>query len=147
MVWSLGGIAGSIAFGSIGDLLRGRLASILDSIGTIAAGLTLYLGPSSFDPHYPVMLPIFGLFAFGIFSGFAIYLPELFPTHIRSAAVGFTPGTARLVTSFGPLVAGLLVGAFGGSFNNVTAFMTSLALLSVVAMCLGPGTRHTGSLR
>jgi MFS family permease len=144
MVWSLGGIAGYIAFGFIADLVGRRPTIILYSVGTIAAGLTLYLGLSSFEPYYPVVLPIFGFFVFGIFSGFAIYLPELFPTHIRSTAVGFTTGTARIVTSFGPLVAGLMVGAFGGSFNNVTAFMTCFALLSIVAMFLGPETRHTG---
>jgi MFS family permease len=144
MVWSLGGIAGYIAFGFIADLIGRRPTIILYSIGTIAAGLTLYLGLSSFEPYYPVVLPIFGFFVFGIFSGFAIYLPELFPTHIRSTAVGFTTGTARVVTSFGPLVAGLMVGAFGGSFNNVTAFMTCFALLSIIAMFLGPETRQTG---
>ena len=144
MIWSLGGIAGYIAFGFIADLIGRRPTIILYSVGTIAAGLTLYLGLSSFEPYYPVVLPIFGFFVFGIFSGFAIYLPELFPTHIRSTAVGFTTGTARVITSFGPLVAGLMVGAFGGSFNNVTAFMTCFALLSVVAMFLGPETRQTG---
>lgn len=144
MVWSLGGIAGYIAFGFIADLVGRRPTIILYSVGTIAAGLTLYLGLSSFEPYYPVVLPIFGFFVFGIFSGFAIYLPELFPTHIRSTAIGFTTGTARVVTSFGPLVAGLMVGAFGGRFNNVTAFMTCFASLSIVAMFLGPETRHTG---
>ena len=39
----------------------------------------------------------------------AVYLPELFPTHVRSTAVGFCTGSARVVTSFGPLVAGLMV--------------------------------------
>ncbi len=144
MVWSLGGIAGYIVFGFIADLVGRRPTIIFYSVGTIAAGLTLYLGLSSFEPFYPVVLPIFGFFVFGIFSGFAIYLPELFPTHIRSTAVGFTTGTARVVTSFGPLVAGLMVGAFGGSFNEVTAFMTCFALLSIVAMFLGRETRHTG---
>jgi len=144
MIWSLGGIAGYIAFGFLADLMGRRPTIILYSVGTIAAGLTLYLGLSSFEPYYPVVLPIFGFFVFGIFSGFAIYLPELFPTHIRSTAVGFTTGTARVVTSFGPLVAGLMVGAFGGSFNNVTAFMTCFALLSIIAMFLGPETRQTG---
>jgi MFS family permease len=144
MIWSLGGIAGYIAFGFIADLVGRRPTVILYSVGTIAAGLTLYLGLSSFEPYYPVVLPIFGFFVFGTFSGFAIYLPELFPTHIRSTAVGFTTGTARIVTSFGPLVAGLMVGAFGGSFNKVTAFMTCFALLSIVAMFLGRETRHTG---
>jgi MFS family permease len=144
MIWSLGGIAGYTAFGFIADLVGRRPTIILYSVGTIAAGLTLYLGLRSFEPYYPLVLPIFGFFVFGIFSGFAIYLPELFPTHIRSTGVGFTTGTARVVTSFGPLVAGLMVGAFGGSFNNVTAFMTCFALLSIVAMFLGPETRHTG---
>jgi MFS family permease len=144
MIWSLGGIAGYIAFGFIADLVGRRPTVILYSIGTITAGLTLYLGLSSFEPYYPVVLPIFGFFVFGTFSGFAIYLPELFPTHIRSTAVGFTTGTARVVTSFGPLIAGLMVGAFGGSFNEVAAFMTCFALLSIVAMFLGRETRHTG---
>jgi hypothetical protein len=45
---------------------------------------------------------------------------------------------------FGPLVAGLMVGAFGGSFNNVTAFMTCFALLSILAMILGRETKGAG---
>ncbi len=113
----------------------------LYSAGTIAAGLTLYLGLAAYYPWYPVVLPIFGFFVFGVFSGFAVYLPELFPTQIRSTAVGFCTGSARIITSFGPLVAGLLVGAFGGSFNRVTAVMTCFALLSILAMLLGRETK------
>ncbi len=144
MVWSLGGIAGYIAFGFVADMIGRRATITLWSAGTIAAGLTLYLGLSSYEPYYPIVLPIFGFFVFGTFSGFAIYLPEIFPTHVRSTAVGFTTGTARVVTSFGPLVAGLMVGAFGGSFNNVTAFMTCFALLSIIAMLFARETKDTG---
>jgi hypothetical protein len=39
--------------------------------------------------------------------------------------------------SFGPLVAGVLIGAFGGSFNRVSAFMACFALLSILLMLLG----------
>jgi MFS family permease len=144
MVWSVGGIFGYIAFGFIADLIGRRLAIILYSAGTIAAGLTLYLGLSSFEPWYPVILPIFGFFVFGVFSGYAIYLPELFPTQVRATAVGFCTGSARIITSFGPLVAGIMVGAFGGSFNRVTAFMTCFALLSIIAMLLGRETKGLG---
>jgi MFS family permease len=122
---------------------RGGTISLY-SIGTIAAGLTLYLGLGSYYPYYPVVLPIFGFFVFGTFSGFAIYLPELFPTHVRSTEVGFTTGSARVITSFGPLVAGLMVGAFGGSFNNVTAFMTCMAVFSLIAMAMGRETKGAG---
>jgi MFS family permease len=141
MLWSLGGICGYIAFGFICDAIGRRLTVILYSAGTIVFGLILYLALPAYEPWYPVVLPIFGFFVFGVFSGYAVYLPELFPTHIRSTAVGFCTGSARIITSFGPLVAGLLVGAFGGSFNRVTAFMTCFALLSILAMLLGRETK------
>ncbi len=141
MLWSLGGIAGYSAFGFIADAIGRRGTVILYSLGTIAAGLVLYLALPAYEPWYPLVLPIFGFFVFGVFSGYAVYLPELFPTQIRSTAVGFCTGTARIITSFGPLVAGLLVGLFGGSFNRVTAVMTCFALLSILAMLLGRETR------
>jgi MFS family permease len=141
MLWILGGIAGYIAFGFIADLIGRRSTVMLYSVGTIVFGLILYLTLPEYQPWYPRILPIFGFFVFGVFSGYAVYLPELFPTHIRSTAVGFCTGSARVITSFGPLVAGLLVGAFGGSFNRVTAFMTCFALVSIVAMLLGRETR------
>jgi hypothetical protein len=50
--------------------------------------------------------------------------------------------TGRIVTSTGPLVAGLLVRYFGG-FTQGAAIMTGFALLSIVAMFLGRETRET----
>jgi MFS family permease len=144
MVWSVGGIAGYICFGFAADVIGRRAIIALYSVGSIAAGLTLYLGLDTYYPWYPFVLPVFGFFVFGTFSGFAIYLPELFPTHIRSTAVGFCTGSARVVTSFGPLVAGLMVGAFGGSFNKVTAVMTCFAVFSIVAVIFGRETKGAG---
>jgi MFS family permease len=143
MMWSIGGILGYIAFGFIADLIGRRLTITLYSVGTMAAGLTLYLALPTYEPWYPVVLPIFGFFVFGIFSGFAVYLPELFPTQVRATAVGFTTGSARIITSFGPLVAGLLVGVFG-SFNHVTAAMSCCAILSIIAMIFGRETKDSG---
>ena len=99
----------------------------------------LYLGLSTWD-YFPVVLPVFGYFVFGVFSGHAVYMPELFPTHVRATAVSFCNGSGRIITSFGPLVAGLLVVPFG-SFNNAAAVMTCFAVLSMVAMWLGRETR------
>jgi MFS family permease len=143
MVWSIGGILGYIAFGFIADVIGRRLTITLYSVGTMTAGLILYLALPTYEPWYPVVLPIFGFFVFGTFSGFAVYLPELFPTQIRATAVGFTTGSARVITSFGPLVAGLLVGVFG-SFNHVTAVMTCCAIFSIIAMIFGRETKDRG---
>ncbi len=140
MLWGLGGILGYAVFGFVADIAGRRPTIACYNIGTIAAGLYLYLGVSDYS-LYPIMLPIFGFFVFGVFSGHAVYLPELFPTHVRATAVSFCNGSGRVITSFGPLVAGLLAAPFGGDFAKATAVMTCFAGLSILAMILGRETR------
>jgi MFS family permease len=140
MLWGIGGIFGYSAFGFIADAIGRRLAVILYNLGTMALGFTLYLGLHHYD-WYPYLLPVYGFFVLGVFSGHAVYLPELFPTHVRATAVSFCNGTGRIITSFGPLVAGLMVGYFGG-FTQGAAIMTCFALLSILAMFLGRETRE-----
>ncbi len=139
MLWGIGGIVGYIAFGFIADVIGRRPTIFLYSVGTLAVGLYLFLGVSSYDP-YPILLLIFGFFVIGIFSGHAIYMSELFPTHVRSTAVAFCNGFGRIFTSFGPLVAGLLVVQLGG-LTHATAIMTGFAVLSIIAVILGRETR------
>ena len=139
MLWGIGGIIGYIAFGYIADVIGRRPTIFLYSIGTLGLGLYLFLGVSTYDP-YPVLLLIYGFFVIGIFSGHAIYISELFPTHVRSTGVAFCNGFGRIFTSFGPLVAGLLVVQLGG-LTNATAIMTCFAVLSIVAVILGRETR------
>ena len=139
-LWGVGGIIGYATFGFIADRFGRRAAIIFYNIGAIASGLFLYQGLDTWD-WYPFVLPVFGYFVFGVFSGHAVYLPELFPTHIRATAVSFCNGTGRVITSFGPLVAGLMVGFFGGQFSRAAAVMTCMAALSILAMILGRETR------
>ena len=131
MLWGIGGIFGYASFGFIADAIGRRPTIVLYNVGTIALGFTIYLGLSHYD-LYPYLLPIYGFFVLGVFSGHAVYLPELFPTHVRATAVSFCNGTGRIVTSTGPLVAGLLVGYFGG-LTTPAAIMTCFAALSILA--------------
>lgn len=140
MLWGIGGIFGYSCFGFIADAIGRRLAVTFYNIGTLALGLVLFLGLKDYT-LYPYLLPIYGFFVIGVFSGHAVYLPELFPTHVRATAVSFCNGTGRVVTSTGPLIAGLLVGYFGG-FTQGAAIMTGFALLSILAMFLGRETRE-----
>ena len=140
MLWGLGGILGYASFGFLADAIGRRATIVCYNVGAIASGLWLYLGIDGYA-EFAWMLPVFGFFVFGVFSGHAVYLPELFPTHVRGTAVAFCNGTGRVFTSFGPLVAGLLVVPFGGSFNKAAAVMTCFAVLSILAMILGRETR------
>jgi MFS family permease len=138
-LWGIGGIVGYIAFGYIADVIGRRPTIVVYAVGTLIFGLTLFLVVDSYGP-YPIMLLIYGFFVVGIFSGHAIYMSELFPTHVRSTAVAFCNGFGRIFTSFGPLVAGLLVVQLGG-LSNATGIMTGFAVLSLVAVFLGRETK------
>jgi MFS family permease len=140
VLFGIGGMLGQAAYGFIADAIGRRGANTLYSAGTLAAGLILYVVLQDYR-FYPFVLPFFGFSVFGIFAGLAVYLPELFPTHVRATAVSFCSGSGRVVTAFGPLVAGLLVVPFGGNFALATAAITGFAVLSIVAMALGRETK------
>jgi MFS family permease len=140
ILWGVGGMFGYATFGFIADAIGRRPTIVFYNVGTLVVGLYLYLAVSTWSP-YLYLLPLFGYFVFGVFSGHAIYLPELFPTHVRATALSFCNGAGRVITSFGPLVAGLLVAPFGGNFNKAAAVMTCFALVSIFAMYLGRETR------
>jgi MFS family permease len=139
-LWGIGGILGYIGFGYLADWFGRRPTIFFYNVGAIASGLYLYLGLPNWD-LYPYMLPVFGFFVFGVFSGHAIWLPELFPTYVRATSLSFCNGTGRIITSFGPLIAGLLAGAFSGNFNLACAVMTCFAGLSLLAVVIGRETR------
>ncbi|HTG44154.1 MAG TPA: MFS transporter [Verrucomicrobiae bacterium] len=54
------------------------------------------------------MIPIMGFCQFTLFSGYAIYFPELFPTRLRSTGTSFCYNVGRFVAALGPLTLGLL---------------------------------------
>ena len=139
-LFGIGGMVGQAAYGFIADTIGRRWANILYSTGTLVAGMTLYVVLQDYS-YYPFVLPFFGFSVFGIFAGLAVYLPELFPTHMRATAVSFCSGSGRVITAFGPLVAGLLVVPFGGNFARATAVITCFAVLSIVAMMIGRETK------
>src|SRR5580704_13685960 len=68
MLFSIGGIFGYAAFGFIADWIGRRPSITLYSLGTIVFGLILYLALPTYEPWYPVMLPVFGFFVYGVLS-------------------------------------------------------------------------------
>jgi MFS family permease len=52
------------------------------------------------------MAPLLGFFHLSVFAGFSIYLPELFPTSLRSTGVSFCYNIGRLVAASAPFTLG-----------------------------------------
>ena len=97
------------------------------------------------------MSAILGACQLALFAGFAIYLPELFPTRLRSTGTSFCYNVGRFIAASGPvtlgqLQAGLKKGAATPeaaleAFRTAATSMSAIFLLGLVALFFLPETK------
>ena len=87
-----------------------------------------------------LLLPILGFFNNGIFSGFPIYLPELYPTRLRATGAGFCFNAGRVLASMAPFVTGWLIGLLG-SFNKAAGTIAVIYLLGLLVLPFAEETK------
>ena len=80
------------------------------AISFILAGLSTAMVFMYLDQFSEVfwMVPVMGFCQLALFGGYAIYFPELFPTHLRSTGTSFCYNVGRFIAAAGPLALGLL---------------------------------------
>src|SRR3982751_4422620 len=82
------------------------------------------------------MLPMMGFAQLGVFAGYSIYFPELFPTRLRGTGVGFCYNTVRYLAAPAPILFGYL--ATRMSFREAAISMALVYLIGVVALIWAP---------
>ena len=97
------------------------------------------------------MSAIMGGCQLALFAGFAIYLPELFPTSLRSTGTSFCYNVGRFVAASGPFTLGSLQAALKAgattpeaklmAFRNACSYMSVIFLLGLVALAFLPETK------
>jgi len=90
------------------------------------------------------MVPLMGFTQLALFGGYAIYLPELFPTRLRSTGTSFCYNVGRIVAAAGPLTLGLLTsdvyhGPDAMRYAGIT--MCSVFLVGLAALPFAPETK------
>jgi MFS family permease len=138
MLLNVGALAGYLSFGPLADRLGRRAVFALMCAGSLVMLPVTFLMPSSYL-HVLLLLPLLGFFNNGIFSGFPIYLPELYPTRLRATGAGFCFNVGRVLASIGPFLTGWLVTALGGFGRAASA----IALIYVVGLFLLPFAPET----
>jgi len=58
--------------------------------------------------HILLMTPVMGFCVLALFGGYAVYLPELFPTRLRATGTSFCYNVGRFIAAIGPLIFGIL---------------------------------------
>jgi MFS family permease len=134
-----GSLAGYLSFGPLAERFGRRPIFGLMCLGSLCVLPLAFLVPRSFA-QVLVLLPLLGFFNNGIFSGFPIYLPELFPTPIRATGAGFCFNVGRILAAAGPFLTGLLVTALGG-FGRAASAIGLIYLLGLLILPFAPETK------
>ncbi|HET8563596.1 MAG TPA: MFS transporter [Candidatus Binatia bacterium] len=131
-VLNAGGIVGCLCFPLVADRWGRKSALTVYFLGASLFVPTTFFLIKEFIVAL-VVSPIVGFFAGGVFTGFAIYFPELFPTAIRATAQGFCYNFARFFSAAAPFLTGFLVSAHGAFAPAITIigmiYLMGLAVL------------------
>jgi MFS family permease len=140
IVETTGGGLGLLAFGPLSVRWGRRRTFLFMQLGALAiVPLTCY-APREYW-QLLVLLPVFGFFTLGMHAGFAVYFPELFPTHLRATGAGFCFNGARLVA--GPMLffSGWLKAHSGMDLRLAVTLLSGLFLLGIVVVWFLPETK------
>jgi MFS family permease len=90
------------------------------------------------------MIPLMGFAQLALFGGYAIYLPELFPTRLRSTGTSFCYNVGRLAAAAGPLTLGLLTSrVFAGHAEPMRYAGVTMCLVFLVGLAALPFAPET----
>lgn len=142
MSLNTGAIVGYLSFAPMAERWGRRPAFAIMLLGAAVTLPATFLLPSSYRAVL-WLLPLLGFFSNGIFSGFPVYLPEIFPTRIRATGAGFCFNVGRLLAAAGPFLTGLLVAQLG-TFARAASSVALIYAAGMVVMLFARETRgHT----
>jgi len=139
MLLNVGALAGYLSFGPLADRVGRRLVFALMCAGSLVMLPVTFLTPRTYV-QVLLLLPLLGFFNNGIFSGFPIYLPELYPTRIRATGAGFCFNIGRVLAASGPFATGYLVTVLG-SFGRAASAVAAIYVIGLLILPFAPETK------
>lgn len=141
----LGGAVGMWLFTQYAAAVGRRPAFL---VGFLAAGTVTFLVywkmNSPMDAYW--MMPLMGAAQFGVFAGFAIYLPELFPSRSRSTGTSFCYNLGRFAAAGGSFFSAVLTTrVFGHLESPLPARYSAMTMCAIflIAICTLPFAPET----
>jgi MFS family permease len=144
MMQNLGSFCGIYAFGVVAQKFGRRPAFGIALVAAMVATATVFWTLNDFGQIF-WLIPIMGFFQLALFGGYAIYLPELFPTRLRSTGTSFCYNVGRFIAASGPAALGQLSGVVFKDqpeplrYAGVT--MCAVFLVGLCALPFAPETR------
>ncbi|MBA4030852.1 MAG: MFS transporter [Planctomyces sp.] len=103
IMFNVGAFFGMFGFGALSQQIGRKPTFAIAFISAFASTLFVFLFLTELW-HIFVFVPIMGFCQLSLFSGYAIYFPELFPTWLRSTGTSFCYNVGRFVAAGGPII-------------------------------------------
>jgi MFS family permease len=146
LLQNLGGFFGIYAFSRLtGHTGRKPAFAVGFVLAMLSTAFTFWYLKDFYDVLW--MIPMLGFCQLCIFGGYAIYFPELFPTHIRSTGTSFCYNVGRFVAAIGPFTLGLLTSEVFvgqgpvGAMRYAGVVMCSFFSIGLFVLPFAPETR------
>lgn len=160
IVQNIGAFFGMIVFSKLAHNHGRKPIFALGFVSALVATVFFY---QCFNDKSDIwMSAVMGFCQLSLFAGFAIYLPELFPTRLRSTGTSFCYNVGRFIAATGPLTLGKLQASLGAAalaalpatadaaakaeaqlqaFRNAACYISGIFLLGLVALVFLPETK------
>lgn len=135
---SSGAIVGSLLGGVIASLVGRRLSYFLISLATFAVSTFLF---TQLNPHhalFPYVTFMLGLFGVTYFGWLPLFLPELFPTHVRSTGTGISFNTGRVLAACVVLLTAFRMDLFEGDYAQVGMWSGLIYVVGMIIIWFAP---------
>ena len=140
-IWrSLTSIAGSLLAGLIATWIGRRRTYFLTSLGALIAAQCAFWFTVPGEGLFFLWVAALGLFNGLFFGWLPFFLPELFPTNIRSTGAGVSFNFGRILTAVTIFATGYLVGVFEGDYAQIGRVTSVVFLLGMIAIFFAPDT-------
>lgn len=138
--WAFGAILGSLAGAQVASLLGRRFSYFLISVGSLVLTIAMFQLTAPLRSSFLPIVFAQGLVATLFFGWLPLYLPELFPTHVRATGSGISYNVGRFATAGGVLAAGAVFGALDGSYPAVGTAAALIYGFGIIAIWWAPDT-------
>jgi MFS family permease len=144
LVQNFGGFFGVHAFTWLSQYLNRRKAFAISFVAAMGMTAFTFWNLKTIGDIF-WMIPLMGFTQLALFGGYAIYLPELFPTRLRSTGTSFCYNVGRLAAAAGPFTLGLLTSRVFASHAEPMRYagvtMCLVFLVGLAALPFAPETK------
>jgi MFS family permease len=160
IVMNIGAFVGMVAFSKAAHNFGRKPVFVIAFLAAMGATIYFY---QAFETRADLWMSfVLGVCQLSLFAGFAIYLPELFPTRLRSTGTSFCYNVGRFIAASGPITLGALNKSLSekaivalpagytdamknaaelAAFRSAGCYMSAVFLLGIVALMFLPETK------